>query len=269
MNKFLLLCLAMLFTAKIASSQTEVTFYTSLGEFVVETYDTLQPITSGNFIDLINAKFYDEVIFHRVISNFMIQGGDPTGTGYGGPGYSIADEFDPLASNIKKSIAMANSGPNTGGSQFFINTSNNTYLNSAHPVFGIVTSNYSVVEAIEQVATNSNDKPLTDVVIDSIRVTLQWPYVGINEQKNQTHNICIFPNPSENQITINWANDFKSGDDYSLKILNVLGKNIYSAQIDQAQTTIHLSDLAPKGIYFIYIQDKMSQIKTVQKVILQ
>lgn len=222
MNKCLLFFLAMLLTAKIACSQTEVTFYTTLGEFVVETYDTIQPITSGNFIDLVNAKFYDDVIFHRVISNFMIQGGDPTGTGYGGPGYSIPDEFNPLASNIKKSISMANSGANTGGSQFFINTANNTYLNPAHPVFGMVTSNYSVVQAIEQVATNSNDKPLTDVVIDSIRVTLQGPYVGITEQKNQVLQISIFPNPTNAQITINMGDDFKSGNNYRLKINRVL-----------------------------------------------
>ncbi len=136
MKKILIFCLAIAFalTTKISYAQTEVTFYTSMGTFVAEMYDTLQPITVGNFVSLVNAKFYDGIIFHRVINNFMIQGGDPTGTGYGGPGYTIPDEFDPLASNVQKALAMANSGPNTGGSQFFINLVNNLYLDPNYPV---------------------------------------------------------------------------------------------------------------------------------------
>ena len=176
--------LSIVFTLSIAgslSAQTIVTFYTTLGSFEVELYDTLQPITAGNFKTLVNAKFYDGVIFHRIISNFVIQGGDPTGTGTGGPGYSIPDEFDSTLSNIKKTLSMANSGPNTGGSQFFINTKNNTFLDfdkppltSKHPVFGIVISGWDTVEMIESVQVNGNNRPLTDVVMDSIRVT-QFP----------------------------------------------------------------------------------------------
>ncbi|MBR9859831.1 peptidylprolyl isomerase [bacterium] len=160
-----------------ARAQTEVMFFTNYGNFIVELNDSLAPITAGNFKDLVEQKYYDGVIFHRVIDNFMIQGGDPTGTGSGGPGYTIPDEFHPSLSNVQRTISMANSGPNTGGSQFFINLVNNTYLDynkmpfsSRHAVFGEVTSGFDIVQTIGKVQTNSSDRPLEDVVMDSIRV---------------------------------------------------------------------------------------------------
>jgi len=155
---------------------SEVRFYTNKGDFVVELEDKLAPITSSNFLKLVNEKFYDGIIFHRVLQNFIIQGGDPTGTGSGGPGYSIQDEFHEDLSNIEKTISMANSGPNTGGSQFFFNMKDNTFLDynespstSKHAVFGKVISGYSIVQTISNVSVNSQDRPLTDVVVDSIR----------------------------------------------------------------------------------------------------
>ena len=155
---------------------SEVRFYTNKGDFVVELEDKLAPITSSNFLKLVNEKFYDGIIFHRVLQNFIIQGGDPTGTGSGGPGYSLQDEFHEDLSNIEKTISMANSGPNTGGSQFFFNMKDNTFLDynespstSKHAVFGKVISGYSIVQTISNVSVNSQDRPLTDVVIDSIR----------------------------------------------------------------------------------------------------
>ena len=155
---------------------SEVRFYTNKGDFVVELEDKLAPITSSNFLKLVNEKFYDGIIFHRVLQNFIIQGGDPTGTGSGGPGYSIQDEFHEDLSNIEKTISMANSGPNTGGSQFFFNMKDNTFLDynespttSKHAVFGKVISGYSIVQTISNVSVNSQDRPLTDVVIDRIR----------------------------------------------------------------------------------------------------
>ena len=155
---------------------SEVRFYTNKGDFVVELEDKLAPIKSSNFLKLVNEKFYDGIIFHRVLQNFIIQGGDPTGTGSGGPGYSIQDEFHEDLSNIEKTISMANSGPNTGGSQFFFNMKDNTFLDynespstSKHAVFGKVISGYSIVQTISNVSVNSQDRPLTDVVIDSIR----------------------------------------------------------------------------------------------------
>ena len=154
------------------NAQTQVNFYTNYGDFRIQLYDSLVPITSSNFINLVNTKFYDGAIFHRVIDNFMIQGGDVSPT----PA-TIADEFDSSLSNLQKTISMANSGPNTGNCQFFINLVNNTYLDfdkppytSKHPVFGITISGFDIVENIGNVPTNTNDMPLLDVIMDSVRI---------------------------------------------------------------------------------------------------
>ena len=148
------------------SSGNKVKLETNYGDIVIQLYDEM-PITSGNFKKLVNEGFYDGVIFHRVIDGFMIQGGDPTGTGAGGPGYNIKDEFTrtDLDNNDRGTIAMANAGANTGGSQFFINLVNNNYLDGKHPVFGKVVEGMDVVDKIAKVPTNSQDKPLKDVVI--------------------------------------------------------------------------------------------------------
>lgn len=142
----------------------KVLLKTTLGDITLELREDM-PITSGNFADLVGKGFYNGVIFHRVIDGFMIQGGDPTGTGCGGPGYKIQDEFMPDNRNDKGTISMANAGPNTGGSQFFINLVNNNYLDKAHPAFGKVVEGFDVVEKIGKVKTNYSDKPLEDVVI--------------------------------------------------------------------------------------------------------
>ncbi|MCX8150058.1 MAG: peptidylprolyl isomerase [Candidatus Bathyarchaeota archaeon] len=124
------------------------------------------PITTTNFKNLVQQGVYDGTIFHRVIANFMIQGGDPTGTGYGDPSIpSIPDEFTNFNQNNRGTIAMANAGPNTGSSQFFINVVNNNYLDSKHPVFGTVISGMDVVDAISRVATDGNDRPLQAITI--------------------------------------------------------------------------------------------------------
>jgi len=154
-----------------------VTVHTNMGVFVVEMTEDVSPITSGNFIDLANEGFYDGVIFHRIIDNFVVQGGDPTGTGAGGPGYSIVDEFGEGLSNVQGTLSMANSGPNTGGSQFFINLVDNVALDwdvapttSAHPVFGRVLTNFDLVEEIGSVMTNAAGLPNEEVRMDSVRV---------------------------------------------------------------------------------------------------
>lgn len=152
------------------SKHTIVSLDTSMGEVQVELFDDTMPITAGNFKKLASQGFYDGVIFHRVIPGFMIQGGDPTGTGMGGPGYKIKDEFTGKNRNDRGTIAMANSGPDTGGSQFFINVVNNNFLDSKHPVFGKVVKGMDVVDAISNVARNSADKPLKDVVIKKATV---------------------------------------------------------------------------------------------------
>ena len=153
-----------------------VVLKTNFGDIVIELYDNM-PITTGNFKKLVSEGFYNGVIFHRIIPDFMIQGGDPTGTGTGGPGYTIPDEFSEGSSNLKGTIAMANSGPNSGGSQFFINLIDNSYLNwdkepqaAKHPVFGKVIDGMDVVEAIGRTSTGPGDKPVKDVVINTAEV---------------------------------------------------------------------------------------------------
>ncbi len=146
---------------------TKVKFETTYGNFVLQLYDKEMPITTGNFKKLVEKGFYDNVIFHRVIKDFMIQGGDPTGTGTGGPGYNIKDEFTKtsLDENARGTIAMANAGPNTGGSQFFINLVDNNYLDGKHPVFGKIVEGMDVVDKIGNTATNAADKPLKEAKI--------------------------------------------------------------------------------------------------------
>jgi peptidylprolyl isomerase len=150
-------------------SATKVLLTTSMGDITLQLYDDM-PITTGNFKSLVEKGFYDGVIFHRVIDGFMIQGGDPEGTGMGGPGYTIADEFTDHNRNDRGTISMANAGPNTGGSQFFINLVDNNNLDKAHPVFGKVVEGMDVVERIGKVKTNSQDRPLKEVKIVSAKV---------------------------------------------------------------------------------------------------
>ena len=142
-----------------------VTLETTIGNVKIELFGDTMPITAGNFKKLVNEKFYDGVIFHRVIPGFMIQGGDPTGTGGGGPGYTIKDEFTKNNKNNRGTISMANAGPNTGGSQFFINTVDNNFLDTKHPVFGKVIEGIEIVDKISNVKRDANDKPLTAIVI--------------------------------------------------------------------------------------------------------
>ena len=146
-------------------------FETSLGKFKVELFSDKAPITVGNFIKLIEEGFYDGLLFHRVIPNFMIQGGCPQGNGRGGPGYTIRDEFHPnLKHDSKGILSMANAGPNTGGSQFFITVEPTPWLDGKHTVFGKVIDGINVVEEISKVKTDRNDKPMTDIIINSIKI---------------------------------------------------------------------------------------------------
>lgn len=147
-----------------SSNVKKVSLETTTGKIVIE-LDSNMPITAGNFEKLVSKGFYDGTIFHRVIDGFMIQGGDPQGTGMGGPGYTIKDEFKSGNKNNRGTIAMANAGPNTGGSQFFINLVDNNFLDSKHPVFGKVVEGMDVVDAIGKVETDGNDRPMKEVKI--------------------------------------------------------------------------------------------------------
>ena len=147
-------------------------FETNLGNFSVELFEDETPITTENFIDLAEKGFYDGVIFHRVIDGFMIQGGDPEGTGMGGPGYTIEDEFlDDLRFDGEGILAMANTGmPHTGGSQFFITLDKTPWLNDHHTIFGKVKEGMDVVRRIGHSETDMADRPLEDVVIKTIEI---------------------------------------------------------------------------------------------------
>ena len=161
-------------------------FNTSEGHFTVRLYDQEAPKTVENFVALaegtkewmdprtnqkVRKPYYDNVIFHRVIKGFMIQGGDPLGQGIGGPGYTFADEFHPNARHNKAGIlSMANRGPNTNGGQFFITLGPTPHLDDRHSVFGEVVEGMDVVETIGKTATNERDRPLTDIAIQTITI---------------------------------------------------------------------------------------------------
>ena len=155
-----------------------ITLHTSKGDIVLEMLDAEAPNTVANFAKLARDGFYDSTKFHRVIKDFMIQGGDPQTKddslmarwGTGGPGYKFADEIHAGNHNAVGTIAMANAGPNTNGSQFFINVKDNTFLDTKHTVFGTVVSGMDIVQAIENVPTNEMDRPLEAVTIRSITV---------------------------------------------------------------------------------------------------
>ena len=145
--------------------ETKVLLHTNMGDITIALRNDM-PITTGNFKKLVQQGIYNGTIFHRVIPGFMIQGGDPTGTGYGDPSIpDIKDEFTRTNRNDRGTISMANAGPNTGSSQFFINQVNNNFLDSKHPAFGKVMAGMEVVDKISKAPTDSRDKPRTNVTI--------------------------------------------------------------------------------------------------------
>src|SRR3989338_7514931 len=172
MNKpYLIIGIFITLLSSCTTTMTQVELQTTEGTITL-TLAADMPITTKNFVDLVNKGYYDNILFHRVINGFMIQGGDPTGTGRGGPGYTILDEFtgSDLDKNLRGTVSMANAGPNTGGSQFFLNLLDNNFLDGKHPVFGRVVEGMDVVDKIAQVKTDGdppigNNRPLKEVKI--------------------------------------------------------------------------------------------------------
>jgi len=150
---------------------SQATLHTNHGAIEIELHDEDAPKTVENFKKLARDGFYDGVIFHRVIPDFMIQGGDPTGTGSGGPGYQFEDEFNEHGV-VRGALAMANAGPNTNGSQFFIVTTEEaSWLNGKHTVFGRVTSGMDVADKISELPRDASDRPHDDVLIERIELS--------------------------------------------------------------------------------------------------
>lgn len=159
---------------KMVDSMTVAVIQTNMGTIEIELFADKTPKTVENFVGLANKGYYNGVIFHRVIDNFMIQGGDPTGTGRGGQslwGGKFEDEFVPeLKHNSEGILSMANAGPNTNGSQFFITLKETPWLDGRHTVFGKVINGMDVVKAIGKVQTNQQDRPLKDVVMEKVTI---------------------------------------------------------------------------------------------------
>lgn len=154
------------------SSGDIVNMETSMGTIKIKLYSKEAPITTGNFKKLINEGFYNGIIFHRVIDGFMLQGGDPTGTGTGGSKVTIQDEFAPGLKHSKKGmLSMANRGPNTGTSQFFITLAPTPWLDGKHAIFGEVIGGMDVVEKIGKTKTGPNDKPVTDIKMTKVTLS--------------------------------------------------------------------------------------------------
>lgn len=265
MKRNLFLLVLILFINSSLSSQTKVKFYTTKGDFVVELNETLAPITAGNFKTLVEEKYYDGVIFHRVIDNFMIQGGQ------GATKPTIQDEFHDSLSNVQGTISMANAGPNTGTTQFFINLIDNTRLDynkapltSKHPVFGKVIENFSVVQTIGKVPTNGNpptgaNKPLTDVVMDSLRIVPKEAPSSIQlvGNVNKMHLSC-FPNPIGNSSFVVLG---ASTNPVDLYLFDILGNQVARTQIAPSKniSKINFKDwvgqsMSP-GVYMIQSND--------------
>ena len=148
---------------------------TNYGELLVKLETERAPVTTQNFIKLVNSGFYNGLIFHRVIPDFMIQGGCPKGTGTGGPGYTIKDAFHPELRHSKGALSMANAGPNTGGSQFFIVTKNGgtPWLDNHHSVFGYVVQGQEVADRIQAAPRGANDRPQTPVQMNKVTIFQQ------------------------------------------------------------------------------------------------
>ncbi|MBI1193564.1 MAG: hypothetical protein GC205_10360 [Bacteroidetes bacterium] len=269
----LLLSLLFYSAAPQVIAQTQVQWYTSLGEFTLEVREDLVPITGGNFIGLVESKFYDGIIFHRVIDNFIIQGGDPTGTGSGGSGVIIPDEFTDSLSNLARTISMANSGPNTGTSQFFINLVNNTFLDydkppltSAHPIFGEVIDGWSTVLAIADVPVNISDRPLTDVVMDSLRIINMAS--SINSLAANIRGYSLRPNPVDASSWLEITLDVP--EQLSLSVIDVAGKTVgdrVSFSAARGQNRLELTGLGLSGLppasYFLFIAGERGDVRAI------
>ena len=217
--------------------QTLIDFYTTEGNFRVEVREDLMPITAGNMIDLVEAKFYDGVIFHRIIDGFVVQGGDPTGTGTGGPGYTIQDETHPdMTHDSLGVISMAKRAePNSAGSQFFFTLDRHSFLDGDFAAFGSVVENLEVLAAIGRVPVNGNDRPIVDVVMDSVRI-----YDRIISSTKEIENIIkteVYPNPFVESIQIMY--ELENSSRVEISIFDLQGRLVKTLEEGMRTSGIH------------------------------
>ena len=257
-TRILTCCLLIMASLGSLRAQSQATYYTSKGDFTVELREDLVPITANNFIDLVNVGFYDFNLWHRIVPGFVIQGGDPTGTGFGGPGYSIPDEFHPnLNHNVKGILSMANAGPNTGGSQFFITLAPQPQLNNSYSVFGEVISGMATVDSIAATPLNQNGDPVFPPVTDSIRIT--FTPVSIDPAAEPASAILggCFPNPFSEQAMITFG--LRTPASPTLVILDSQGRRMRTLELGPMTAGDHRVDfdgrddagnLLSQGLYF-------------------
>lgn len=217
-------------------AQTNVNFYTNKGNFTVEVREDLMPITAGNFIKLVDSGFYDGLIFHRVVKDFVIQGGDPTGTGFGGPGYTLQNEYHPSLNHDSAGVlAMANNGMNTAGSQFYFTLSAQNRLDGDYAVFGTCIKGLDKIMAIGEVNTDTRDKPLVAVVMDSLRTDSSksvQTYFPFGKLKTE-----VYPNPFNSHFHVSY--ELTQQEQVHIHFFNAHGQVLQ----------VFENELKPKGIH--------------------
>jgi peptidyl-prolyl cis-trans isomerase B (cyclophilin B) len=283
--KYFFTVLLLLFIAiGLKSQQLQITMKTDKGDIRLELYGDKTPITCANFVNLAGRGYFDGLNFHRVIANFMIQGGDPLGDGTGGPGYKFEDEFHPdLRHTDPGTLSMANAGPNTNGSQFFITHIKTAWLDEVHTVFGKVLEGQDVVNLIAQY-----DKIIEVTVqgavyqemmnvqerVDGWNATLDnyFPNLKvakpledyptpISSVRNDIVNFVIYPNPSSDFIYL----ELEKISLFSVKIVDLLSENVYSANKLNTKK-INISSFK-SGIYFVEVRSKDGKIIRTQKIV--
>ena len=248
--KSMLVAMLMTSVAEAADDQElRAKFTTNEGVFEAKLFYKEAPLTVSNFVELARKGFYNGLIFHRVIPNFMIQGGDPKGNGTGGPGYTFADEFHPSLRHSKAGmLSMANSGPGTNGSQFFVTVNATPHLDNRHSIFGEVLSGYDVVKKISELKA-SNDKPLKDVKIEKLEIIGDWfkpSEVKKSKELSQDDIKGITKKPIESLLT-------KIGDSQGFGALSQATFTDGVARGDQLQVRYTANYAKLKGAQFIGI----------------
>jgi cyclophilin family peptidyl-prolyl cis-trans isomerase len=233
------------------AQHSELTFYTTMGNITIQLADSLVPRTVDSFQVRVAKRFYDGLIFHRVINGFMIQGGDPQGTGMGGPGYSTPDEYHPTLKNKPGSLAMANSGPNTNGSQFYINLVDNAFLDGHYVVLGNTTNGFPVVQSIGGVQTANGDRPVTEVKMDSVRIT-KFPW-KLNGMKADEVKLSSHTNNGTFSIDVPKAST-------KVEVIGMDNATVFSAE-GKKSVKVDIS-AQPFGLYIVRISNKQGTAET-------